>query len=40
MLHAGEIPAVVIRQGARKKTFRIYDDALQKWLKKNSTERA
>ena len=37
MLHRGEIPAVCIRQGKRKKTFRIYADALEKWMKKNAT---
>jgi excisionase family DNA binding protein len=38
MLHRGEIPAVLIRSGARKKTFRIYGDAFEKWLKNNETK--
>jgi excisionase family DNA binding protein len=38
MLHRGEIPAVIIRSGSRKKTFRIYADAVDRWLGKNSTK--
>ena len=40
MLNNGELPAVVIRSGARKKTFRIYGDALERWLKNNETKAA
>jgi excisionase family DNA binding protein len=35
MLHNGELPAVLIRQGSRKKVYRIYGDALARWLKNN-----
>lgn len=38
MLHTGEIPAVVIRCGKRKKTYRIYKDAFENWLEKNRTK--
>jgi excisionase family DNA binding protein len=38
MLHRGEIPAVVVRRGSRKTTFRIYADAFEKWLAQNSNQ--
>jgi excisionase family DNA binding protein len=40
MLHNGELPAVLIRQGSRKKVYRIYGDALERWLKNNETKAA
>ncbi len=40
MIQCGELPAICVRQGRRKKTFRIYEQALEKWLKSKTVTTA
>ena len=40
MVQCGELPAICVRQGRRKKTFRIYEQALEKWLKSKTVTTA
>lgn len=39
LLRSGEIPAIIVRSGQRKTTFRIRESALEAWLKKRETRR-
>jgi len=39
LLRSGEIPAIVIRSGQRKTTFRIRESALEVWMRKRETRR-
>ena len=34
-IRSGDLPAIVIRAGKRKNLFRVSEDALEKWLRRN-----
>jgi len=36
MIENGELPAICLRQGKRKRTYRIYEAALEMWLKRRT----
>jgi len=40
MIENGELPGVVIRQGKRKKTYRVYEQAFERWLKSKAVTTA
>jgi len=40
MIEGGELPAVRLRQGKRKGTYRVYEQALEKWLRSKTVTTA
>jgi excisionase family DNA binding protein len=37
MLHSGELPAVIVRAGKKKKLYRVYADAFDRWRKEKES---
>ncbi len=40
MIEGGELPAVCVREGKRKKTYRIYEAAFERWLRSKTVTTA
>ncbi|MCZ6622218.1 MAG: hypothetical protein O7C72_10035 [Deltaproteobacteria bacterium] len=40
MIECRELPAICVRQGRKKKTYRVYEQALEKWLKSKTVTSA
>ncbi len=40
MIEGGELPAVCVREGKRKKTYRIYEAVLERWLRSRTVTTA